>query len=249
MAAPRAGELFSSREGRTPMAWNAKGILAGVLLVVAAPLLAQATEDNWEGLVRVRSDKIDMVFLAPEADFRPYTQVILDPSEMAMRQNWLRDQRRRSAASLGNQPTERDIQRGLERGQQQFDTYFTEAFTKAGFTIATEPGPDVLRIRSGVVDIDVISPDVGAGRNRTFSEEAGSGTLVVEARDSQTNALLGRAIERRVAGDNGPWLRTAASNRADFDRLFRRWAEASAEGLVELKALSPVDVNGERLAR
>ena len=52
----------------------------------------------------------------------------------------------------------------------------------------------------------------------TFSEEAGSGTLVVEVRDSMTNALLGRAIERRVAGDNGPWLRTSASNRADFDR-------------------------------
>ncbi len=72
------------------MAWNAKGILAGLLLVAASPLLAQASADNWDGLVRVRSDKIDMVFLAPEADFRPYTQVILDPSEMAMRANWLR---------------------------------------------------------------------------------------------------------------------------------------------------------------
>jgi hypothetical protein len=231
------------------MAWNMKGILAGTLLVVAAPLLAQASGDNWEGLVRVRSDKMDLVYLAPEADFRPYTAVILDPSEMAMRQNWLRDQRRTSAGSLGNQPTERDIQRALTRGQQQFDSYFAEAFTEAGFTIATAPGPEVLRVRSGVVDIDVVAPDVGAARTRTFSEEAGSGTLVVEVRDSQTNALLGRAIERRVAGDNGPWLRTSASNRADFDRLFRRWAETSAQGLVELKALSPVDVNGERLAR
>ncbi len=232
------------------MAWNIKGILAGALLVAATPLLAQASEDNWEGLVRVRSQKIELVYLAPEADFRPYSKVMLDPSEMSMRANWLRDQRRRSAASLSGQPTERDITRALERGQQQFDSYFADAFTAAGFTIATEPGPDVLRIRSGVADIDVVSPDVGgAGRTRTFSDEAGSGTLVIEARDSQTNALLGRAIERRVAGDNGPWLRTSASNRADFDRLFRRWAETAANGLVELKALSPVDVNGERLAR
>ena len=36
---------------------------------------------------------------------------------------------------------------------------------------------------------------------------------------------------------------------SDFDQLFRRWAEASANGLTELKALSPVDVNGARLAR
>jgi hypothetical protein len=232
------------------MAWNIKGILAGALLVVSVPVLAQsqATEDNWDGLVRVRSDKIELVFLAPEADFRPYTHVLLEPSELSMRANWLRDQRR-SAASLGGQPTERDIQRALERGRQQFDSYFAEAFTKAGFAIATEPGPEVLRIRPGVADIDVVAPDTAIGRTRTYSEEAGSGTLVVEARDSLTNALLGRAIERRIAGDNGPWLRTAASNRADFDRLFRRWAEASANGLVELKALSPVDVDGARLAR
>jgi len=230
------------------MAWNMKGILAGALLVASAPLLAQASEDNWEGLVRVKSDKIELVYLAPEADFRPYAQVLLDPSEMAMQKNWLRDQRR-DASSLGGQATERDIVRALERGSKEFDGYFAEAFTKAGFTIATAPGPDVVRIRSGVVDIDVVAPDVSASRNRTFSEEAGAGTLVIEVRDSVTNALLGRAIERRIAGDNGPWLRTSASNRADFDRLFRRWAETSAEGLVELKALSPIDVNGERLAR
>lgn len=232
------------------MVWNTKGILAGVLLVVASPLLAQsqATEDNWEGLVRVRSEKIELVYLAPEADFRPYTKVMLDPSEMAMEKNWLRDQRR-SASGLGSEATQSDIVRALEAGKKQFDGYFAEAFTKAGFTIATAPGPDVVRIRSGVIDIDVVSPDVSTGRTRSYSEEAGAGTLVVEVRDSVTNALLGRAIERRIAGDNGPWVRNRASNRADFDRLFRRWAEASAEGLVELKALSPIDVNGERLAR
>jgi hypothetical protein len=232
------------------MAWNIKGIFAAALLVGSVPLLAQsqATEDNWEGLVRVKSDKIELVYLAPGADFRPYTQVMLDPSEMAMQKNWLRDQRR-DASSLGGQATERDVVRALEQGRKQFDGYFAEAFTKAGFTIATAPGANVVRIRSGVVDIDVVSPDVSASRNRTYSEEAGSATLVIEVRDSVTNALLGRAIERRIAGDNGPWLRTSASNRADFDRLFRRWAETSAEGLTELKRLSPVDVNGESLAR
>ena len=37
------------------MAWTFKAIAAGVLLVAATPMLAQeqATEDNWEGLVRV----------------------------------------------------------------------------------------------------------------------------------------------------------------------------------------------------
>jgi hypothetical protein len=230
------------------MAWNVKGILASLLLAASAPLLAQATDENWDGLVRVRSDKIEMVYLAPESDFRPYTKVILVPSEMAMRKDWLRDQRR-SSSTLGGQATERDIVRALEQGQKEFDKYFAEEFAKAGFQIVTEPGSDVIRVAGGVFDLDVYAPDVATQRTRVYSEEAGAGTLVLEVRDSVTNALLGRAIERRIAGDNGPWLRTSASNRSDFDRLFRRWAEASAEGLVELKALSPIDVNGERLAR
>ena len=233
------------------MAWNTKSILAAAMLVAASPLLAQsqATETNWDGLVRVRSDKIELVYLAPEADFRPYTKVMLDPSEMAMEKNWLRDQRRDSI-SLGGQVSERDVVRALDRGKEQFDEYFAEAYTRAGFTVATEPAADVLRVSAGVFDIDVVAPDVAsAARSRTYSEEAGAGTLVIEVRDSVTNALLGRAVERRIAGDNGPWIRNAATNRNDFDQLFRRWAEASANGLTELKALSPVDVNGGRLAR
>jgi hypothetical protein len=233
------------------MAWNIKGIFAAVLLVGSVPLLAQsqATEDNWEGLVRVKSDKIELVYLAPEADFRPYTKVMLDPSEMAMEKNWLLDQRRGSS-SLGGQATERDVVRALDQGKEQFDKYFTEAFTEAGFAIATAPAADVLRVSPGVFDIDVVAPDVASSaRSRSYSEEAGAGTLVIEVRDSVTNALLGRAIERRIAGDNGPWIRNAATNRSDFDQLFRRWGQASAEGLAELKTLSPVDVNGAHLAR
>jgi len=230
------------------MAWNMKGILAGVLLIAAAPLLAQASEDNWDGLVRVKSDKIELVYLAPEADFRPYTKVMLDPSEMAVKKNYLRDQRRRSSG-VGSDLTERDIVRALDAGRKEFDTFFAEAFAEAGFVIVTEPGADVVRVSAGVFDIDVVAPDTSVTRSRTYSEEAGAGTLVLEVRDSVSNAILGRAVERRVAGDNGPWMRTRASNRADFDRLFRRWAEISSEGLAELKTLSPVDVNGAALAR
>ena len=98
------------------MAWNAKGLLAAALLAGAAPLLAQsqATEDNWEGLVRVRSEKIELIYLAPGADFRPYTKVMFDPAEMAMQKNWVRDQRR-DASSLGSQVTDRDVTRATER--------------------------------------------------------------------------------------------------------------------------------------
>ena len=71
------------------MVRDAKALLAGMLLVASAPLLAQsqAADDNWEGLVRVRSEKIEFVYLAPGADFRPYTKVLLEPSEMATKED------------------------------------------------------------------------------------------------------------------------------------------------------------------
>jgi hypothetical protein len=232
---------------------NARAFVAGVLLAASAPLLAQspAPEDNWEGLVRVRSEKIEFVYLAPEADFRPYTKVMLDPSEMAMEKDWSLQPNGRDSA-FRREADASQVFRALERARKRLDRSFADVFGDAGFTIVRSPGADVVRVRVGVFDIDVQTPDgaaVTTTRTKTLSENAGRATLVVEVRDSVSNALLGRAIERRIAGDNGPWLRTSASNRADFDRLFRRWAEASAEGLVELKALSPVDVNGERLAR
>jgi hypothetical protein len=230
------------------MTWSPKRIIAAVLLVTAAPLVAQATDDNWDGLVRVNSERMELVYLAPEADFRPFTKVMLDPSMMAVEKNWLRDQRRRSTG-LSGAVSERDVVRALEAGQRQFDEFFAEAFTKAGFEVVTAPGPEVVRISPGVFDIDVFAPDTSVGRNRSFSEDAGAATVIIEVRDSISNALLGRAVERRIAGDNGSWVRNSASNRADFDRLFRRWAEVSAEGLTELKALSPVNVSGAPLAR
>jgi hypothetical protein len=66
--------------------------------------------------------------------------------------------------------------------------------------------------------------------------------MVVEARDSQTGALLGRALDRRLAGDNQRFLRNSVTNRADFRALFRRWARDSIDGLRRLQSTSPVAV-------
>ena len=76
------------------------GLAALSAIAVAAPLagqgepVGQATETNWDGLVRVKAKKLDYVYLAPEADFRRYTKVLIDPTEVSFRKNWQRDQNR-----------------------------------------------------------------------------------------------------------------------------------------------------------
>ena len=87
-------------------------------------------------------------------------------------------------------------------------------------------------MNTGIVHIRVSAPDQRtAGRSYTFAGEAGSATLFVEASDSMTGALLGRAIDQGIAGDNSAAWRTSSSNRGDFRAMVERWADASVRGI------------------
>jgi hypothetical protein len=77
----------------------------------------------------------------------------------------------------------------------------------------------------------------------TYSGQAGSGTLVIEARDSMSGALLTRGVDKRRIGDTN-WMisRSSVSNRSDFARAFRAWAGMSVQALANLKAMPPLAV-------
>ena len=208
-------------------------------VLVAAPIAAKPPT-NWDGLVQVKAKRLDLVYLQPGADFRGYTKVILAPTELAFQKNWQRDYNSASR-SLSGRISDRDIQEALTKGVAAANDIFADAWTKAGYTIVTDPGPDVLRVNTGIVNISVSAPDQQtAGRSYNFAGEAGSATLFVEARDSMTGALLGRAIDQKIAGDNSAAWRTSSSNRADFRAMVQRWADTSVHGITELKSLSPI---------
>jgi hypothetical protein len=195
---------------------------------------------TWDGLTLVQSKKLDRVYLLPGADFRPYTKVMLDPAEVAFKKNWARDYNSTSRGA-GARIDQQQIDRITEAVQKGMGEIFAEAYQKAGYQVVQTPGPDVLRVRTGVINLDIAAPDVmTAGRSMTFSEDAGEATLVLEARDSQTGALLGRALDRRAVGDSRPYLRNSVTNVSDFQRVFQIWAKASVEGLGKLKTMSPL---------
>jgi len=206
---------------------------------VAAPAAAKPPT-NWDGLVQVKAKRLDLVYLQPGADFRGYTKVMLAPTELAFQKDWRRDYNS-ATRSLSGRVSDRDIQEALTKGVAAANDIFADAWTKAGYTVVSEPGPDVLRVNTGIVNIRVSAPDQRtAGRSYNFAGEAGSATLFVEARDSMTGALLGRAIDQKIAGDNSTAWRTSSSNRADFRAMAERWASASVRGIDELKSLSPI---------
>ena len=216
-------------------------VIASAILVAGVTEAADAPA-TWDGLVEVPSKKLDVVFLQPGADFRGYTKVMLDPTEVAFEKNWRRNYNR-SSSSLGSQVSERDVQEAITEGVTAASDLFAEAWMEGGYAVVDTPGPDVLLVRTGVLNIAVNAPDVAtSARSRSFAHEAGRATFFVEVRDSTTGALLGRAADGRIVGDTMQVLRTRVSNRADFRREVKRWAELSVRGMDELKSLSPIDL-------
>jgi hypothetical protein len=210
------------------------------ILAFAGPAAIAALPADWDGLTQVESSRLDGVFLRPGADFRTYTKVMLDPTEVAFEQNWQRDFNR-NTVSLNQRISDADAERILEQARTGFENVFTRAFNDAGYQVVTTYGPDVLRVRTGVVNLRVTAPDqLNSSRSRTFSSNAGSATVIIEARDSLSGALLGRAVDTRSAGDNRPLVRNRVTNRADFERLAQVWARISVAGMNELRAMSPI---------
>jgi hypothetical protein len=203
------------------------------------PLVALAADlpPTLDGLVLVKSKRLEAVYLLPGADFRAYTKVSLDPTEVAFRKDWMRDYNEQAAFS--DQITDNDAQSIMVAVRKGFDAILAKAFTDAGYPVVTTPGKDVLRLRSAVLDLAVTAPSPEMSMNTIYSRYAGQATLVLEARDSVTGAVLGRAEDAQVAGDSFVELRDSVTNKRDFSRLGRTWADASVKGMANLKANSP----------
>lgn len=216
---------------------------ASIVCGGALPALAAKAPATWDDLVLVDSKRMDMVYLRPGADFRPYTKVMLDPVEIAFQKDWRRDYNR-SKVGVSERVTERELQDVIADAQKGADGIFAKGISQAGYPVVTEPGPDVLRLRIAVINVEVTAPDTfTSARSYTFAEDAGQATFVVEARDSMTGAILGRAVDHALAGDTTMGRRSQVFNRADFRQLAVKWAKNSVTGLNELKSLSPISAN------
>lgn len=217
-----------------------KWLAIAALLATSGSVLAADAPESWDGLVEVKAKRMDAAYLMPGADFRPYTKLMIDPSEAAFKKDWMRSIN--TQRSLSDRVTEQDAQKILAAARTNFDDIFAEAFKQAGYEIVATPGPDVLRVSTAVIDLYLNAPDtMSAGRSYSFTMEAGEATLVIEVRDSMTGALMGRVLDRRETRNTGRLqMTTSVSNQAEFRSLFKQWAGITVKGLGELKAQSPV---------
>ena len=92
-------------------------IVAAGLLLASTPAFAGDTPDSWDGLVHVSAKRMDAVYLAPGADFRGYTKLMVDPTQAAFKKDWLE-----------NMNDQRDLSRRVdaEKAQEILDAAKTQ---------------------------------------------------------------------------------------------------------------------------
>ena len=211
--------------------------LGAILLISAVPQASAKAPDTWDGLHRVQAKGRATVYLQPGADFRGYAKIQIAQPEVAFSKDWQRNLRGLDRLN------DREIQQVRQTASSFLSESLSKAFAKAGYQVVNEAGPDVLLVRTGLVNLQFVVPQQSA-RSFTISEDAGEATLFLEVRDSVGGALLGRALDTEVAGGGMPVIRNESSLRADFEYLFADWARRIAAGMDKLKANSPIDTNG-----
>lgn len=217
----------------------AAALLAITLGAGATVAAKEFPKETPEGLVLTKSKVADAVYIRPGVDFSVYNRIAILECPVAFRKDWQRDQERKSSVRVSSKDME-EMKAGLSAEFRK--VFVDELQNKGGYQVVDTGGDDVLVLRPAIIDLDVTAPDtMSAGRSYTLSESAGAMTLYLEVYDSVTGQLLAKAIDRRsdpgMAGTI-QW-RNGVTNKADADRILRRWAKALRERLDEVHGKQP----------
>ena len=205
-------------------------------LATISPVLAKKSLPavNDEGMELVKDSDLATVYADPGADLSIYNRIWLQDATVAFKKNWQRDQNRANRFKVRTE----DMDRIQEDVATLFREVFTEELLDGGYELAEEIGDDVLLVKPGIVDLDVIAPDIQrASRTHSYSESAGEMTLNLELFDSLTGDKIAKATDRKRDYRRGymEW-RTSVSNRSDARRMMTSWAKALRSALDEARS-------------
>jgi hypothetical protein len=215
--------------------------LVGLAVLVAGGCASSGTptiqtgpdaEVTFDGLHRVDHSQAEFAWARPDFDISGYSKILPVSSGFEYRK----------ATNQGRTAAERN--RGGpyiidDSARERFESMVAEVFQEElgkmeNWEFVTEPGPDVMILRGGMLDIFTnVPPDNQAGRVSQYVSAVGQATLVLELRDSQTNTVLARSIDRRWAERPGGQMFEAnrVTSMAEARRLVRMWATRLRESL------------------
>ena len=216
---------------------NLQSLIVVVALAVGGVALAPPSQaaDGVppEGLVAVRSLNLDQFYIR-DSRLAGYRKVVVDPVRIAFRSDWNQSEQDYRGKTRRLLPS--DVQVIADDMASLLQDSVSGAFKARGYEIVATPGPGVLRLTPSATDLYVNAGDeTPPGTTKLFTKDAGEATLVLEARDSVSGALLARVVDHRTAretkGTRISDLRrtTNVSSGFWFDETFWRWATACAK--------------------
>lgn len=209
-------------------------LTASVNEVVAQPPLesgdvADVTND---GLHRVDQSVMEAAWVREGLDLTPYKKLFIMPTGISFRTLTESDDRARNNNSQTEYPVSDEAKVMFRR---VFGEYFDEDLDAVErYELSSVPARDVLLAQGFLVDfVSSIPPerDILPGARLTLRWEA---TIILELRDSMSNEMLARTVERermeRLTGAGVVWAERA--------RLMRRWSRLLRTRLEELSEIA-----------
>lgn len=193
-------------------------------------------ETTPEGLVLQHDTKMAAVYMRPGASLAEYDKIALLKAYVAFKKNWVREHNREEG--FEQQLRDKDVKRIRRELAEEFNKVFTEVLsTKGGHQMVAEGGDGVLIIRPAIINLEVTAPDLmTAGMQNTYAANAGQMTLYMELLDGVSGELLYRVIDPEAAGNEMWEVRNKVTNKADADRVLKRWATLLNDHLAKVQA-------------
>ncbi len=212
-------------QAKVSLATLATIALAALAGCVIAPSAGPTTPD---GLEKRPSSKVDSLYAAPGASLVRYRKVMLDDLDVAFKADWEIHHPGISASEINDIRT---------LGARLFRAAFSSELEKGGYPIVTAPGPDVLRVKAAVVDVDFASASAAAaGVGGAYIVSTSDISLVGELRDSQSGAVIARVIDKNRGRNVGTLQMSSEANPSkEALQAFSTWAGLLREALDDAR--------------
>ena len=216
-------------------------LAAGLILTACASRTPVIDMDGttYDGMVPVRDSGMKEAWVKPDIDISRYRQLLLQPVEVQFRAV------RPAANTTMARSQDREFPISAADRQRLVDVV-TEVFREElarsrSMTLASAPGPDVLAVRTSLLDIVSRVPPETPARHEVYLDKVGEATLVLELADYESGETLARAVDRRAAepvNDINTTVSRVTSVQAwtEVRRVARRWASTVTRRIDELHA-------------
>jgi hypothetical protein len=180
-----------------------------------------------DGLEKTKVKNIDLAYARPGTSLAAYKRVKLDPVEVAFSPSW-NPTRTGSSLKLSSEEKEA-IRTGVAKLVEE--EFAKEIQAGGRYQVVSETGPDVLRVRAGIVNLYINAPDTGPARSRTIVRSAGEMTLIAELTDSTSGQVLARVADRQEATDTRMQIANGMVNETEARWIAADWAKALRKAL------------------